>query len=203
MAKRNQEKVIEAAKQAFVRYGFRRVTMADIAEAAHMSRPALYLVFPSKEEIFIAVTARVFAAMLEEIRSELASLHSPGEKLAFIFDIWTVRGFELVQASPDAKDLLDSNYEFAAEVTNKAATELVAILTEVLEPLVRKQFKMDLAPAQVAQLLANAMLGFKAAARSTEQLRKMIAGLIKVVLASFDAPVTTRGTKQFTRKRKA
>ena len=203
MMESNREKVIQAARRAFVRYGFKRVTMADIAEAAHMSRPALYLVYPSKEEILIAVTARVFAEMLDEIRSELSRLDLPGEKLILIFDIWTVRGFELVQASPDAKDLLESSYEFAAEVTNKAVSDLLAILTEVLEPLVRRQSKLDVSAAQIAQLLTNAMLGFKASARSAEQLRKMIARLIKIVLASVDEPESTRRTKQFTRKRKA
>ena len=37
---------------------------------------------------------------------------------------------------------------------------------------------------QIAQLLAGAMLGFKSVAKSTKQLRELLAGLITVVLAS-------------------
>ncbi len=186
MAGKNEQKVIEAAKQVFVRYGYRRVTMADIAEAAHLSRPSLYLVFPSKEELLIAVTTQVFAALLNEIREGLDRFETPKEKLAFAFDIWTVRGFEIVQASPDAKDLLESSYEFAAEATNKAAADFVAIVVEILESLMRKQTKVDLSPLQVALILTNAMPGFKAAAKNTDQLRKLIAGLIGLVLASLN-----------------
>ena len=100
--------------------------MADIAEAAGMSRPALYLVFPSKEEILVAGMMQVFAAMLEEVREGLDRLPRVRDKLLFAFETWTVRGFALVQASPDAKDLLESSYEFAAEVINKATAEFVA-----------------------------------------------------------------------------
>ena len=65
MAKMSREKIIDAATQVFLRYGYRRVTMGDLAQAAHMSRPALYVVFPSKEEIFTAVMARLLTAMLD------------------------------------------------------------------------------------------------------------------------------------------
>ena len=188
MAAGKEQKVIEAAKQVFVRYGFRRTTMADIAEAAHMSRPALYLVFRSKEEILVAVMSEVFAGILEEIRSGLSRFHTTQEKLTFAFDLWTVRGFELVQASPDAKDMLESSYEFATAVTTKAAADFTAILAGVLEPLVQNQKTVKLSGHQIAEILANAMPGFKLAAANTEQLRKFIAGLLMIVLGSLEPP---------------
>ena len=49
-----RERVADAALIVFQRYGFARTTMSDIAEAVGMSRPALYLLFPNKEEIFAA-----------------------------------------------------------------------------------------------------------------------------------------------------
>ena len=46
--------VLHAAFNTFVSYGFKRTTMADIADAAGMSRPALYLLFKNKTDIFRA-----------------------------------------------------------------------------------------------------------------------------------------------------
>src|SRR5580704_13856017 len=115
MVSKSQEKVIEAAKQVFMRYGYKRVTMADIAEAAGMSRPALYLVFPSKEEIFTALLTRVFAAALDEIRQGLGRWPTAREKLSLAFEVWAVRPFEMTLASPDGKDLYESSYQFATE----------------------------------------------------------------------------------------
>ena len=47
-----REAVFEAASEVFSRYGFRRTSMNDIAEAAGISRPALYLMFDNKEDLF-------------------------------------------------------------------------------------------------------------------------------------------------------
>ena len=202
MAGKNEERVIEAAKRVFLRYGYKRATMADIADAAGMSRPALYLVFPSKEETLIAVMTQVFAAMLTEIREGLGRLAGVKEKLTFAFDTWTVRGFELVQASPDAKDLLESSYEFATEVTNKSTADFVAVLASDLEPLVRRQKKLNLSSAQIAQILVSAMPGFKASAKNAEQLRKLIAELIEVILASLDYTDETKTLKKYPKRNK-
>jgi AcrR family transcriptional regulator len=67
--------------------------MGDIAEAARRSRPALYLVFSSNEEILTAVMARLFTAVLDDIRQGLARFATAKEKLTFAFDVWCVRPF--------------------------------------------------------------------------------------------------------------
>ncbi|MEO1613491.1 MAG: helix-turn-helix domain-containing protein, partial [Pseudomonadota bacterium] len=47
-------RILESAVGVFGRYGFKRCSMEDIAEAAGMSRPALYQHFKNKTEIFRA-----------------------------------------------------------------------------------------------------------------------------------------------------
>jgi AcrR family transcriptional regulator len=188
MVGKNDDKIIAAATQVFMRYGFKRTTMGEIAAAARMSRAALYLVYPSKEDVLTAVVTRVFAAMLDEIRHGLGRFATVEEQLTFALDVWCVTGFELVQASPDAKDLYESGYQFAAEVTAKAAADFVALVADVLDPLVCQQAKVALSSVQIARILASAVLGFKGSVTTTEQLRTMIARLITIVLASLDNP---------------
>ncbi len=60
--------ILEAAFQTFFQYGVKRATMDDIARAAGMSRPALYLVYRNKADIFRACVI----AMTEEMREKLA-----------------------------------------------------------------------------------------------------------------------------------
>lgn len=43
--------VLKAALGLFGRYGFQKTSMGEIAEAAHISRPGLYLLFPNKEQL--------------------------------------------------------------------------------------------------------------------------------------------------------
>ena len=48
-------RILDGAKQAFLAYGFQRATMDDIARAAEISRPALYLMFKNKSDIYRAL----------------------------------------------------------------------------------------------------------------------------------------------------
>ena len=55
MGTEKEQKVLNAAWSVFMKYGYKRVTMGDIAEAAGISRPALYLIYNKKEDVFRAV----------------------------------------------------------------------------------------------------------------------------------------------------
>lgn len=188
MPVKNEDKVIAAAQDVFLRYGFKRVTMADIAGAAHMSRPALYLVFPSKEEIFAAVVSRVFAAMLDEIQQGVSRDVTVQDKLRFAFDIWCVRPFEIYQRSPNARDLYESSFQFATEVTTQAFSRFDGLIAGIIKPLLERQAKANLSSGQIAYLLSSAVLGFKSVATSTPQLRELIGGLIHIMLDGLDRP---------------
>ena len=52
MSDEKKSRILNAGKGLFLRCDYKRVNMNDIAEAAGISRPALYLVFKNKEEIF-------------------------------------------------------------------------------------------------------------------------------------------------------
>ena len=174
MESKNTEKIIAEAKKVFLRYGFRRTTMADLAKAAQMSRPALYLVFPSKEDVFLAVAKQFKADALGEIRRGIPPLKTAAQKLTFAFDVWYVRPFEMVQASPDAGDLFESGCEIACEVLGKAKAEFEAIVAEVLRPIAREQSRLKLPAVRIAHILCGAAHGFKETASDAAELRRML-----------------------------
>jgi AcrR family transcriptional regulator len=66
-----RSRILDAALEKFSANGFSRTSMADIAAAAEMSRPALYLHFSNKEEIFRAtletLLRRAFEKRLEAL----------------------------------------------------------------------------------------------------------------------------------------
>lgn len=183
MTHEKTEQVIAAAWKVFIRYGYRRVTMADLAQAAQMSRPALYLVFSSKEQIFIEVVSRLTSSHLEEIREGILRLKTVDEKLEFAFEVWVVRPFELIQSSPDAADLYESVKEFAAEAISRSAADFDALLVEILEPWVRKKKASKLSPQQIARLLRTSAKGFHVAAKDSADLRELIRDLRQIVLS--------------------
>jgi len=177
-------RVIEAAKTVFLRHGFRRVTMQDIADEAGISRPALYLVFPNKEEIFKATVLQVSFQSLTVIRANLPALTTVEERLNFAFEIWTVRNYELMISSPDARDLIDCTQGFARETMRKMSADFESLLVEILAPALSPANPGVLPVEIVAHLLASSVHGFKEVSTSIEELRAMVAGLVKLTLAA-------------------
>ncbi len=186
-AHRKEEKVLSAAESCFVRYGFRKTTMGDIAVAAQISRPALYLIYSSKEDVFRGVVGRLFATMLAELGGGIGTRGEPVEQLQFAFEVWCVRPFEIVQNAPDAADLLENSRQLSADAWNKAEADFEAIVTDILVSVMQGESGTGLSAAQVAHVLTTAVPGFKESARSVEDLRGRIKDLLDLVLDGLQA----------------
>jgi AcrR family transcriptional regulator len=64
--------ILEAATRVFLRYGFKKTSMDDLARAAGLSRQGLYLHFPTKEALFKEAVAALVASLRAAFRSALA-----------------------------------------------------------------------------------------------------------------------------------
>jgi AcrR family transcriptional regulator len=184
MGKEKDNQILEAATSVFLRYGFRRTTMGDLAQAAGISRPALYLRFCNKENIFERVLQAFSARTLDQIRSGLQDHPAPLEQLQFAFECWAVKPFTLMQGSPDAKDLASCSLGFAATVKSQSHAAFEALLVPILQRLPACQGQGVASPGAVAHVLAASVHGFKTEARDEAELRGMIHTLLKLAVAS-------------------
>lgn len=90
--------LLDAAVQVFLRYGFRKTSMDEVARAAGLSRPGLYLHFSSKEVLFQEAVEHLLGASLAQAR---AALFAPGRSL----EERVVAGFAAVHGHDVGKDL--------------------------------------------------------------------------------------------------
>jgi AcrR family transcriptional regulator len=178
-----QIKIINAAQSVFLKYGYKRVTMQDLSDAAGMSRPALYLIFANKEEVFKAVVKYHAMQNLERIRSDISRIASPEEQLQYAFEMWTVRSYELVMTSPDAKELIYSCHEFSTEVFEEVGALFEEQLVDILVPVMKTNTHHLHTPASLAHLLRSAARGLKDAAKSSAELRQMLNDLLSIIFA--------------------
>jgi AcrR family transcriptional regulator len=163
-----RQRAIEAGARVFLRFGFQRATMGDIAQAAGMSRPALYLVFSSKEEVFEAVVAHWIEDSLARIAAGLAGRASLGEKLRFACEIWCVEGLELALANPDVRDMT------GLPAVRKSYGRFEACLTGILQEASARS-GLGATPGDLARVIVSAMQGLKQTAQSAEEMRHLIA----------------------------
>jgi AcrR family transcriptional regulator len=68
-----RRQILEAAEQRFRVYGYRKTTMAEIAEDTRMSAANLYRYFESKEDIAASCAQHCMGERLELLRQEIRS----------------------------------------------------------------------------------------------------------------------------------
>ncbi len=95
-----------AALSVFSKYGYRRSTMADIAAAASMSRPALYLSFCNKQEIFRDMALGLVSGVVEAAATAWPEEGDPAQGLGNAILAKDLELFRLMIASPHGSELL-------------------------------------------------------------------------------------------------
>jgi len=79
--------IIEAARFLFMKYGFFKTTMEDIAKAVKKGKSTLYYYYKSKDEVFLDVINQVAKSLLFNIREKVNQISSASEKLLGYFEI--------------------------------------------------------------------------------------------------------------------
>lgn len=101
------KELLDAALGVFLRYGYRRTTMGDIAKAAMMSRPSLYARFANKDEVYGAVFSLHIDRMLEALEQAWDGCETLSDRLDAVWAICILPVFDLLNDHPDASDIID------------------------------------------------------------------------------------------------
>lgn len=181
-AESRKKRIIDAAKSVFLKYGYRRVTMNDIASAAEMSRPALYLVFSRKEDVFGAVVRELAREISAEVNRGLASIKSPLDKLKFVCEVWMVRTFDWISESEEAREIYEGSHEFAPEAVAESIVTFERDLTTVIALFPKGALPKGISDSKAAHLIAAAITGVKKTCRTSAELREMIHALIAMMV---------------------
>lgn len=115
------ERVRAAALVVFGKYGYRRSTMADIAAAAAMSRPALYLVFCNKEAIFRDLAVALVGGAVDAAAAAWPETGNAAEGLASAILAKDLELFRLIGASPHGIEILSESRERSADLHDELA----------------------------------------------------------------------------------
>src|SRR5689334_14963481 len=102
-----RQRVLEAALGVFLRYGFKKTSMDEVARAADLSRQGLYGHFASKEELFRATVQYALDAALSAASARLRDPDAAIDaRLIGGFDEWTGRYVGMLQGA-DVAELIE------------------------------------------------------------------------------------------------
>jgi AcrR family transcriptional regulator len=150
-----------------------------------VSRPALYVLFKNKEEIFIAAYMRWVDETIARVEAAMAQTASPKDKMARAFEIWAVGPFEMTRAALAAEELVNCNFAFAQAAREQGYATFEATITPVVAKLSENvPAAWRIAPGRIAHVLVSAVRGFKQSAATPDDMRRLIDELLLLSFGS-------------------
>jgi AcrR family transcriptional regulator len=161
------KRVIRTAEELFKKVGFRAVTMELVAREANVAKATLYNYFKNKDELYMAVCARMARILRGSVEQALTKPDtSLDERLADAVVAKHRPVFALVRGTPHAAELFSYTHSMAGEIFANLDVELLSMLRTAMAD------DPELAPN--AEQLARALyFGSSALAHRSETTAQM------------------------------
>jgi AcrR family transcriptional regulator len=163
-----RDRILDAAMVVFRHQGFRRSSIEQAAEAAGLTRQALYHHFKSKEALFRAVIERLHQSALA---AEIAAANAAEKVGLGLADILTAevsgRLGQLIaslEGSPHIEELFSEHLVHGRDLYQKYAVLYAAQLAATIEKVCRKQRlgpRDGMTPQELARCVEMAVNGAK------------------------------------------
>jgi AcrR family transcriptional regulator len=183
-----QQAILTAAWAAFATYGYRKTSMDDIARGAGMSRPALYLHYRNKQDIFRSLAQAFYDQATEAV---IAALEGGGSAASVLTAAFAAQGGEVTDSlltSPHGMELLDTTGLVAMDIVQAGEQRLREIYAAWLKRQAaagRVQFTGT--PEDVAGTMTAALKGIKMAGIEYATYKIRVAQLAALIGAGLDA----------------
>jgi AcrR family transcriptional regulator len=175
-----QAHVLETALTVFLRHGFRKTSMEDIAKAAGISRQGIYLHFKDKDAIFSASIRKTLddgtQAANRILDDERLALE---DKLLKALDEWFGRYVGLLD--PEASDLVEQCERVLGDAVGKSRSAFQKKLEKViLTRCARKTKGADKRAAIIADMLCTCGEAWKDSFSSRQDFSKKMCDAIQL-----------------------
>lgn len=127
-----EDPVLAGGFDAFARHGFTRTTMSDIAAAAGMSRPALYLRVKDKEGVLRALGAALLSDSITRARGAAVRNGTVVARVVGILETRLGLALGLAERSEHALELLGEYRRVATAEAARYDAEVQQLATRVL-----------------------------------------------------------------------
>ncbi|HTO54188.1 MAG TPA: helix-turn-helix domain-containing protein [Myxococcota bacterium] len=196
------ENVLAAAFTCFSRYGYRRVSLEQIAQEAGVSRAALYLHFANKEDIFRAVSGQVHERAQQAAEAAAGTKGRVEQRIAAVLDAKYGKFYEIIHDSPHVSELLEERNRLCGDVSETYRKRFLRTLRSVLEDAERAG-ELDLSASgldagDAAELFVDSAKGLEmsgAAPQNPARYRRRVARLIGVLAKGLAAPAPRRARR--------
>lgn len=180
-----REQLVQAARQVFVRYGYKKTALDDIAREARKGKSTIYYYFKSKDDIFKAVIDAEAEIRAKTIDDQISIIEDPQQKLkTYIY----VRMLTLQKVGnyyeAIKNDLLDNLYFVNSLRTNHFDAEINLVKELLLEGIEKEVYTIQ-NPELTAKTIVTLLQGFEVPLilknLSDEELQKSVDEMLNIL----------------------
>ena len=161
--------ILDGVETLLARYGYRKMTMEDLAQEVGIGKGTVYLHFPSKEELVLAHIDRIVDRLLERLREIRREPVAPRERLRRMLVCRVMFRFDSVgHYTQSLNDLLSALRQSFLLRRQRHFQKEIAVFAEALdEGRAAGAFRFDDAKATAQALLwaTNALLPYSLSVR--------------------------------------
>jgi AcrR family transcriptional regulator len=197
----SRERILDAAMEVFAQSGYRRASMDQVAEAAGLTRQAVYHYFSSKTELFRASVEALHEGAHEAAAEAGLAAESAGAGLAEILAAQIDARFryliECLQETSQPEELLSERQSQTRDLIQSFQDQNVKFHESTIDRVCRER-KLTLREAMSAADLARAI---QIAVRGVDDLKlktdfiEDLTRVIRLIVAGAVAPATSPSTK--------
>jgi AcrR family transcriptional regulator len=180
-----REQVVQAARQVFARYGFKKTALDDIARESRKGKSTIYYYFKSKDEIFKAVIDAEAEIRAKAIEAQISQIEDPKLKLKTYIYV-RMQTLKMVANYYEAikNDLLDNLY-FVNSFRTEHFEEEIARVQNMLQEGIEKSIFTIQNPLLTARTIVTILHGFEVPLilknLSDEELQKSIDEMLNIL----------------------
>ena len=162
---RTRARILAAATKEFAAKGLEGARTDDIARAAELSRPALYLVFRNKTDIYRELARGVLAEVMARVKESLARDGTLLERLDGMVLFAFFDTLREIEEAPHGPELVDMQNALAGDICAEWREEMCAILERLVsEEVAAKGIDLaarELSPRALADVFFDSLEGMK------------------------------------------
>lgn len=176
--------LIDAAVQVFVRYGFKKTSMDEVARAAGLSRQGLYLHFPTKEILFREGVTFLLERSLAQGR---AALHEEGlsleERMVTAFDTMYGQYVEGMGSSTHLEELFEATKQLVGGLVQEQEQSFREAVMRVLTQagITARWKSAKISARELADTLDSVAYGLKHRVTTRTDFRERFRRAVRII----------------------
>ena len=180
--------ILKSAQSCFIKYGYKRTTLDDIAKEANISRAAIYLIFSNKEDLFSSLLEYLHNNLLEKIKNYFLKNNGLEKKLINFFYTKSEMFFELANNSNHGKEILDASSHLFYGTMQKCNNDFLGLIISELDNSVNHKeidiSNLSVTTQDLAKTIISSANGIKNDSVNFKEYKNKISILIKIFITS-------------------